>query len=399
MSTSWPMYNQTYEGVRYSSLQQINADNVRQMRQICALRLREVGPFQTGPVVIGTTVYVTTAHDTYAMNAQTCGVIWHNVYTPTGYEPFLTNHGVAVADGRVFRGTTDGHLLALDSQTGKVNWNVQPAASQKGEWLSAAPIVWQGRAFIGTAGSDWGIRGRVMAFDAVTGRQTWSFSEIPVGESPGAETWGRASSTVTGGGGTWSIFTLDPATGELFIPVANPAPDLPGDYRPGANLFTDSIVVLDARSGRLRWWYQATPHDTHDWDVAAAPVLYADANGRRLVAFADKAGYFYALDRASHKLVFKVVTTTHKNDQQAPTQAGVHTCPGGLGGTEWNGPALDSPNDVLIVGAVDWCSTYTLGKAQYVAGQLFFGGTFGFDPIGKASGWLTAVDGSTGRIR
>ena len=268
---------------------------------------------------------------------------------------------------------------------------------KKGLFLSAAPIAWNGLVFIGAAGSDWGARGQMMAYDAATGKRVWLFHTVPAGNETGADTWKNRASVATGGGALWTSVTLDPATGELFVPVGNPAPDFDGTQRPGANLFTDSFVVLDANSGKLRWWYQLVPHDTHDYDLGAPPVLYNDANGKAMVAAAGKDGYVHLIDREKHTLRSKTAVSTIKNATMEPTIAGIDTCPGPLGGTEWFGPAVDAARNTMFVGSNDLCGVYKRGGVNDVEGQSFYGGKFA--ATGKPSGWLTALDGTTGKIK
>jgi glucose dehydrogenase len=238
----------------------------------------------------------------------------------------------------------------------------------------------------------------MMAFNESDGSQVWSFDLIPQGNEPGADSWGKASTAATGGGSTWTSYALDPATSEVFVPVGNPAPDFSGDYRPGKNLYTDSLVVLDANTGGLHWYYQLVPHDQHDYDLGAPPAVVRTRAGKNIVAVAGKNGYLYGIDRTSHDPLYKVAVTTVRNDNAAPTHAGVMVCPGWVGGAEWNGPAYDRLHNQLIVGTDDWCGTYTLSEARYVAGRFFLGGTFIPGPWKNSSGWLYAVDADTGKV-
>lgn len=395
----WPAYNGSFDGRRFSPLDQINTSNVANLQTVCKVRLGENGTMQAGPVVIGRTLYVTTAHTTVAIDAATCAVRWRRVCPLTHKDVFPVNRGVAYLDGRVFRGTGDGRLLSLSADSGTVLWNVQAGDPAAGEFLSSAPIAWNGKVYIGVAGSDWGVRGHMMAFDANTGKELWRFWTIPMGSEQGADTWKNAESAKHGGGGTWTSYALDTVSGELFVPVANPAPDFNPSARPGDNLFTNSVVVLDANTGALRWWFQFTPHDGFDWDVGAAPMLYPARDGTRRVAAGSKDGNVYAIDRASHKLLFTTAITTIRHADMVPTQRGVDVCPGWLGGVEWNGPAYDSSADALYVGAVDWCGTVKLGAPEYKPGEFFLGTGIQMAPSDSATGWLTALDAETGAVR
>lgn len=398
--TEWPSYNNGLDSQRYSALDQINEGNVKSLTQICSLKIADAGAFQAGPLVIGGVIYVTGATTTVALDATNCAEKWRTGYTPTGPVAVPVNRGVAYLDGKLFRGTVDGKLQSLSAADGKVLWTVDVTDATKGESVNSAPIAWNGKVFMGTGGGDLGIKGKMLAFDAATGKEVWRFNTIPTGNEPGAETWENKEAALTGGGGMWTSYTLDTKTGELFVPVGNPAPALNQAYRPGKNLYTDSMVVLDAQTGALKWYFQLKSPDSVDHDLAAPPVLYKDGKGRDIVAMAGKDGYAYGVDRATHKLLFRTPTTTIKNEGKAPTKEGFMVCPGLSGGTKWNGPAFDPKLKALYVPATDWCNMLTLGTPTYVAGKPFWGGTFAFDQTpGAATGWINALDSDTGKVR
>ncbi|MDN5937477.1 MAG: PQQ-binding-like beta-propeller repeat protein [Salinisphaera sp.] len=396
--TNWLTYNRTANGQRYAPLAQINADNAAELKEVCRVQVAETGSFQTSPLEIDGTLFVTTPHDTLAIDASDCEILWRNVYQPEQREVYQTNRGVAYANGHLFRGTPDGRLLSIDAKTGKTIWQEQIANPLMGEFVSAAPAVWEGLIIVGTAGGDWGARGRVMGFDQATGREVWRFNTIPTGDEPGADSWKNSISAHHGGGGTWTTYTVNMATGQVYIPVGNPAPDLLPHYRPGANLYTNSVVVLDARTGELDWYYQLSPHDGHDLDLGAAPTLYWSSDSVPMLALAGKDGHIYGVSRRSHEARFRTAITTIKNEGVTPTPKGVHVCPGPLGGTEWNGVAYDRKNHQLIAPTVDWCATLTASKdkVEYRPGEFYFGGTWQMDP--KPAGWLNAVNPDTGEI-
>jgi alcohol dehydrogenase (cytochrome c) len=398
--TDWLSYNNGLDSQRYSNLDQINAGNVKSLAQICSLKIADAGAFQSGPLVLGGVMYVTAATTTVALDARNCTEKWRAAYTPTEPVSVPVNRGVAFLDGKLFRGTVDGKLLAMDAADGKTLWMVTVTDATKGESLTSAPIAHDGRVFIGTGGGDLGIKGKMLAFDAATGKEIWRFNTIPTGNEPGAETWEAKETAQTGGGGMWTSYTLDTKTDELFVPVGNPAPALNQAYRPGKNLYTDSLVVLDAQTGALKWYYQLKSPDSVDHDLGAAPVLYKDGQGRDVVAMAGKDGYAYGVDRATHQLLFRTPVTTIKNEGKAPTAEGFTVCPGLSGGTKWNGPAFDPKLRALYVPATDWCNFLKLGTPEYVAGKPFWGGTFEFDKTpGAATGWINALDSDTGKIR
>jgi alcohol dehydrogenase (cytochrome c) len=393
----WPTYNAKLNGQRYSSLDQIKTDNVKRLGEVCRMQIDGPTSFTAGLIVVDGIVYTTTSTETVALDATTCAVRWKYSYVPDELEQAPSNRGVAVLDGRVFRGTADGRLIALDAATGKLLWKNEVGDPRLGESISAAPLAWQGVVYEGIAGGEFGVKGRILAYDAATGRELWRFNTIPTGKEVGADSWKNAKTTKTGGGAIWGALTLDVTTGELFVPVGNPWPTITGPYRPGDNLFTSSLVVLDAQTGALKWWHQLVPHDGRDLDLAAPPVLYRDSKIRDLVAFAGKDGYVQALDRDTQKLLFRVPITTIENEDSLVTSAGTHICPGFGGGVEWNGPALDPVNHTLVTGAVDWCMTLASAPLEYKAGEHEIGATI--KPDATASGWVVAVDSETGDVR
>jgi PQQ-dependent dehydrogenase (methanol/ethanol family) len=390
----WPMYNRSYGGTRYSALDQINRTSAARLEVKCLYQAGTAGIFETSPLVYDGMLYLTTAWTTSAIDPSDCRQIWAHSYPPDESVMMMANRGVALYRGKLFRGTPDGHLLALDAKTGKLLWDVWVADKDDGYFLSAAPIAYDGKVFTGEAGAEWGVNAHVYAFDADTGRRIWTFNVIPTGKEIGASSWGAGSEH--GGGAMWTSFALHPEQGLLYVPVGNPAPDYNGAMRPGDNLFTNSVVALDYRTGKLGWYVQQSPHDTHDWDTAAAPILY-DLDGRGYMAVATKGGWLFVYDRKTHKLVSRTEVTTHSNEDTPLTLAGVRHCPGIIGGVEWNGPAYLPREKLLYVNAVDWCGTTKLTENRWVRGGLYFGGEFEFDDAKYAKGWTRAIDAATGK--
>ena len=393
----WLTYNNRLDGQRFSPLKEITPANAKQLGEVCRVQVDGPTTMHAGVVVVDGVIYTNTGLETVAIDATNCAVRWKHTYQPEEDRYSPSNRGVAVMDGRVFRGTGDGRLIALDAASGKLLWKSVIAAPRLGEATSAAPLAWAGVVYMPIAGSEVGVRGRVMAYDAQTGRELWRFYTIPMGKETGAETWLKPETAKTGGGGVWGAMTLDVTTGELFVPVGNAWPDIDKAYRPGANLFTTSVVVLDARTGALKWWYQTAPEDWQDLDLVAPPVLYRDGKIRDIVAFGGKDGYVSAVDRDTHKLVWRTAVTTIENVPKDPPKKAMKTCPGYAGGVEWNGPALDRLNNTLITGAVDACFNVELGVTKYAAGEAIFGGQIA--PVGPTTGWITAVDSETGAVR
>ena len=397
-TTNWLMYNKGYRGERYSLLKQINTQNASKLRPTCMFQLGELGTFSTGPVMYDGILYATTHLGTYAIDATTCKRIWTQHHVAQGPEMNATNKGVAIAGGRVIRGSQDGFLYALDAKTGEQLWERQVADWSVGEGVGAAPIVWNDIAYVAKAGGDWGIKGRMMAFKVEDGSLAWTFDLIPRPGDPGATTWDNPESMEHGGGAAWVTYALDRDTGTLFVPVGNPGPDYNNKMRPGANLFTISTVALDARTGKLKWWYQLRPNDEHDWDATVAMMF--DAGGRKFVATAGKEGILHVVNRDDGKLVFKLPMTTILNHDVPITPEGVRVCP--VAGVQWNGPAYSPITGLLYVNAIDWCTVFKQGPPpKWVATVPYTGLANGWganDPISKWSGWINAVDPKTGKM-
>ena len=406
---NWRSYNGALEGTRYSTLDRITAANVSGLQQVCSFDTGESMSMQSGPVVVDGRLYFTTDTSTYAIDGATCAEIWH---TTRSYEPitFLkNNHGVAYMDSRLVRVHGGVHAYSLDAATGRVLWDVD-FREHDGEWAPMAPIAWEGLVFVGNAGGDnIGVQGHVHALDAETGREVWRFDVIPdTGEA--RRSWPAGDDVPPTGGGMWSSFTLDPQTGILYVPAGNPAPDFMPELREGANLYTNTLLALDARTGRLVDFVQVLDGrlDWHDWDVSATPALVTTRRGTKLLAIAGKDGQLHGIGAESPmKIMWSVPVTTRENVEARLTHTqATRFCPGTQGGTEWNGPAYNPPLNLLFTGAVDWCTSIRLVHPDSIPSPLpidFTGhvdGGFGdFDPQSQWKGWVTATDPDNGEIR
>jgi alcohol dehydrogenase (cytochrome c) len=388
----WVTINKDYSSQRYVDLDQINPTNIGHLKEICEIRLNEPIMFSSGLLKVGRTLYVDTGLSTTAFDATTCQLRWRQPIDFERNQVGANNRGPAYLDGKIFRGTTDGRLIALDAESGKLLWEAPAADPAKGESFISAPIAWNGRVFIGIAISDLGIAGRLMAFAANTGNELWQF----------ATTLGSPY-----GGGFWTTYSLDPNTGEVFGPVANPFPDFsrkPADK--DFTKYTDSVIAVDAAGGNLLWSFQVVARDDHDFDLAAAPTLYRtsnDADGKNMVALAGKSGRVYGIDRDTRLLAFNTPATTLENDLQPLSKNWTRTCPGVNGGAQFNGAAYHPGTGALYVGMVDFCSWYANGKDF---GEPFLGGLGGASvkdwstaaELRGPRGWITAIDGKTGAV-
>lgn len=411
----WVSYNRSPDSQRFSPLDQITPANVGSLRPVCTFDTGERTSMQSGPVVVNGTMYLTTAVNTYAIDAATCRLRWRHTYAYSPKPPFdlRTNRGVAYLDTpdgpRLFRGANDGRVYALDARTGREVWNVLQGDVRKGETFPAAPIAWQGRVYIGNAGGDnFGVTGRMMALDARTGAQLW-LAHLVADAGPANRTWSPSTDRVPkAGAATWTSYTLDPEQGLLYIPTGNAAPDFLAELHPGTNDFTYSVVVLDARTGAMRGAYRILQEDEHDWDVAATPALLTTAAGRALVSVAGKDGHLYGIERDGGRVRYRTPITSIFNADADLTPEGTRFCPGVQGGAEWNGPAYSPLTNLLYVGAVDWCTTVRTVDPAELRGKLGIPWTgsaslfhpFGtMDPVENRRGWLTAVDADNGSVR
>ena len=290
-AADWPSYNKTLTSERFSDLSQINTKNVGKLKVLCTYDTWRLTSFETGLIMVEGALIGTTEFDIFSIDPSTCAENWR---THEEYPAYIlpTNRGAAYLDGMLFRGTRDGRVLAYDFKTGKRLWETTIGDVKKGEDVPAAPIAWQGLVFIGNAGGDFkGAKGHMYALDAKTGKIVWQFFLVPKtegdtvrgpeGASPlDTSTWKNVPGAPISGGGTWTSTTLDPASGLLYVPVGNPAPDYDNSVRQGDNLFTGSVVVLDAKTGAYKNHFQLVPRDWHDWDVSNPPALDQD-DGRQ----------------------------------------------------------------------------------------------------------------------
>jgi alcohol dehydrogenase (cytochrome c) len=401
-AADWLHANHDYGGQRFVEATEITRQNAAALRPVCRHEIGDLYPFITSPIVYHNVIYVTTPATTIALDAVTCQVRWRHTWAAKARENWPQNRGAAVKAGRVVRGTRDGYLIALDADTGTLLWDRPAADAAKGETFTMPPVIFEDLVIIGPAGGEVPIRGWVGAFRLSTGEPVWRFNTLPAPGEPGSETW-ASTQAVTGGGAVWTPFSIDPVQGLVFVAVGNPAPDFYGEVRQGPNLYTNSLVVLEARTGRLVWHYQTVPHDTRDWDLTqVSPLFSAEVKGRsrRLVAVSGKDGLVHVLDRESREQLYEVAVARRENVTSPVTPQGVHVCPGSLGGVQWNGPAFSPRTNMLYVPSVDWCGVYRRAEVlNHVPGQLYLGGTWVRDPDERARGWLTAIDAATGAVR
>ena len=373
------------------------------------VRRRRIRGLKSGLIMVDNALIGTTQFDIFSLNPATCAENWR---THEDYPPSLlpANRGAAYLDGMLFRGTQDGRVLAYDFKTGKRIWATTISDPKRGESVPSAPIAFDGLVYVGNAGGDYkGGKGHMFALDAKTGKIVWEFFLVPkeegdivrgpLGASPlDASKWKNALGLPISGGGTWTSYTLDAKTGLLYVPGGNPAPDFVIGAREGDNSFTDSVVVLNSKTGDYKNQFEVVKKDWHDWDVSNPPILIQTSGGKRLMVVTPKDGYLYGFDLATNALLYKV-PVTRVEDVTVPFTPGtdVHFCPGAVGGAEWNSPSHDPRTNLIMVGEVEWCDAVTLQNIDKLrsipVGQPWMGmATLNpFNMFGKAGpnvGWM-----------
>ena len=387
----WTSYNGDYTGRRYSSLQQINTANVAQMKAAWVFHPGNSQNLEVTPVVVRGLMYITSANDVFALDARTGRQLWH--YHRSVSSGLLDdaaahkNRGVAVWGNSVFVETDDAHLLSLDARSGGLRWDVEYADKTKQYGATSAPLVVKDLVIVGTSGGDSGVRGFVAAFDAATGKEKWRFWTIPGPGEFGSSSW-PGDSYLYGGGTTWMPGTYDPALNTLYWTTSNAAPDFVGDSRPGDDLYTACVLAMDPDSGKLKWYFQFTPHDVYDYDATETPVLVdSEENGtvRHLLVQANRNGYFYLLDRTNGKFLratpFVDKLTWAKGVDASgrpilsgliPTAGGTNICPGIDGATNWYAPSYNPKTGLFYVMALENCNLYFAKPRDFVKGETFY---------------------------
>jgi alcohol dehydrogenase (cytochrome c) len=404
---NWLTYSGSYFSNRYSALRQIDPTNVKNLEQKWVYQGQVMGNWQTTPLVVDGVMYITQRqNDVIALDAKTGRVFWIYRYLPSPDQKVCcgsNNRGVAILGDTLYMGTLDAHLIAIDTKTGRPVWNIEVADIKAAYSITHAPLVIKDKVIVGVGGGEYGIRGFIAAYDAKTGKEAWRFYTIPGPGEPGHETWqacppGSSASPGSaaycdpeawkhGGGSIWMTGSYDSALNLTYWGVGNAGPDWNNDQRPGDNLYTDSVVALDADTGRLKWHFQFTPHDTYDYDSVQVPVL-ADMNWNgtpvKLMLWGNRNGYFYVLDRETGKFLlgkpFVKVNWSSGLDErgrpiQTPQPPGAPTWPGNQGGTNWYSPTY-SPRTGLIYYSAweDYASIFRKAPMPYTEGRNFGGG-------------------------
>jgi len=413
----WLTFGGDYGNQRHSPLTQITPENVGGLVAQWSFQTGVLGRFETTSLLRDNVLYVTGPQNVaWAVDARTGREIWrYERELPSGLTACcgLVNRGFATLGDKLYLATLDAHVIALDRATGSVVWDATLQDYATGYSATIAPIATRDKVIVGVAGGEFGIRGFIDAYDAETGARAWRFYTIPAPGEPGNETW-SGDSWKTGGASVWVTGAYDPEQDLLMYGIGNPGPDYYGAVREGDNLYSNSIVALEGDTGRLRWHYQFTPHDVHDWDATEVPILAdlpIEGRTRKVVMFANRNGFFYTLDRTNGEILLAepFVTTTWAKEIGAdgrpvllpgnvPTEEGTFTCPDLMGGTNFWQPSFDPATRTFFVNAREVCMTYYSWKPEYVPGERYTGGAGQrVDTVSNpAYGALRALDPTTG---
>ncbi|HZR24175.1 MAG TPA: PQQ-dependent dehydrogenase, methanol/ethanol family [Vicinamibacterales bacterium] len=443
---NWLLYSGGYFSNRYSPLTQISPANVKNLELAWMYQAAVAGAWQTTPLVVDGIMYLTQRpNDVVALDAKTGRVFWiyrHQLNPNQIVCCGANNRGLAILGDTLYMGTLDAHLVAIDAKSGRPLWNVEVTDSRQGYSVTLAPLAVKDKIIIGVGGGEYGIRGFVAAYDARTGKEAWRFHTIPAPNEPGGDSWQPCTPAQGkfcdpeawkhGGGSVWVTGSYDAALNLTYWGVGNAGPDWNNEQRPGDNLYTDSVVALDADTGQLKWHYQFTPHDRYDYDSVQVPVL-ADITWRggpvKAMVWANRNGNFYVLDRATGRFLtgkpFVKVNWMDTFDErgrphQTPQPDGQPTWPGNQGGTNWYSPSFSPRTGLFYVSAWEGYATIFGGTpVEYQEGRNFGGGVnrnyvpvpgapgvpgLRRGPINNwtdavASGAVLALDAATGEVK
>jgi alcohol dehydrogenase (cytochrome c) len=390
-AANWPLYNGDYSGQRYSALSLINTKNIAGLQAEWVFHASNSSRLEVTPLVVNGMMFVTAANDAIALDASTGRVVWHHSWPISeGLIDDASGHinrGVAIWHDRVYMETDNAHLLCLDARSGDLIWNVPYADWNKNYGATSAPLVVKDKILVGTSGGDDGVRGFVAAFDALTGKLAWRFWTIPAPGEFGSESW-PGKLYLHGGGTTWMPGTYDPELNTIYWGTSNPAPDFEGGVRPGDDLYTDCLLALDPDNGKLKWYFQFTPHDLFDYDAVETPILIdASYRGavRKLIVQANRNGFIYVLDRTTGKFISATPFVEKLNWAKRidaagkpvlsgvqPTAEGTRVCPGYAGATNWFAPSYNELTRSVYFIALEECETYFFKSENFQEGRGYY---------------------------
>ena len=388
---NWLTYAGSYNGWRHSPLDQITPETAGSLVARWVYHVPNALGLQTSPIVHDGVMYVTNTNAVYALDARSGRLIWSYADPRAELQGAAPNRGPAILGDSVYFVTSDNYLTALDRQTGGVLFSEQYASVDDGATSTSAPLAFKDRVIVGSAGGDSGVRGFIAALSAQTGEEIWRTYTIPAKGEPGSETWGSDEFRKWGGGATWLSGTFDPKLNTLYWTTGNPWPDFNASVRPGDNLYTCSLLALDPESGAIKWHFQFTPHDTHDWDAQSWPMLVDlewEGRPRKLVLHANRNGFFYVLDRETGEFLRATqltdsvdwATGIDKNGRpilvpgKDPTLEGNWVCPSVKGATNWMGQTYHPGTGLLYALTLEQCGWFNLSEQKPVPMKNFPGG-------------------------
>jgi len=411
VTDNWVNYNGDYSGRRYSAMTQITPANVSHLAAKWVFHTQEAGPLEGTPVVVDGVMFMTSGNDAYALNAETGKQLWHHsravteglVDDPASHH----NRGVAVLGTRVYMTTDNAHLLCLDARSGNLIWDVLYATGNKNYGATSAPLIVKDKVLVGTAGGDSGVRGFLAAIDAETGKEIWRFWTIPGPGEFGNDSW-PGDLYLHGGGTTWMPGTYDAELNTLYWGTGNPTPDYDGSVRPGDDLYTSCLLALDPDTGKLKWYFQYSPHNLYDYDAEQTPVL-VNANfkgqSRKLVVSASRNGYLYILDRTNGKYLYSKQFVPNLNwargidengrpisNDLIPNEKGVRVCPSASGGTNWYSPSYNPATHMFYFRSMESCSIFTTKPESFQEGRTYYATGASRPPGESGKGFVNAFN-------
>ena len=414
---NWLTYWGDYSAVRYRTLNQINTANANKLGVDWIYQSGKSGSWEVVPLVVDGIMYISAPDGmAAALDADSGRELWrYNYNFPPGHQTGQANRGLAILGERLFMVTPDANVVALDCKTGRQIWQAEMAPFVAGaRYATLAPLVVKDKIIVGISGGENGVRGFIDAYDAGTGKRAWRFYTVPLKGEPGGDTWSGDSAT-RGGAPAWMTGTYDPKLNTIYWGTGNPGPDLYGDVRNGDNLYSCSLVALDPDTGKLKWYFQFTPHDTHDWDAAETPMLLdlpIDGKPRKLVVQANRNAFFYVLDRETGEFLkgFPIARQTWAQGLDSkgrpirlpnsdPSEQGARVCPGLAGGANWMAPTYNPLTKLFYVPVREACDLYFSSPPVYKEGKGYWGTFPRNDTAEKGHGFLKAIDPVTGRAK
>ena len=415
---NWLTYWGDLRGTHYSGLKQVTPANAGTLKSAFTHQLGG-NTVETTPLVVDGLMFVTgPLNNAAALDARTGRALWQytrRLPAVASHCTVMTNRGLAVLGDRLYLATLDTHLVSLDAKSGHVIWDIEVDDYRKGFSITHAPLAIDGKIIVGVTSGECALTGFVDAYDAATGKRLWRLYSTPQPGDPRRKTWSPETSADFGGSPTWTTGTYDADTDTLFWMTGNPGPDYDGTVRLGDNLYSCSVLAIDAKTGKLKWWFQFTPHDVHDWDANQTPVLIdgvVKGQKRKLLVTAQRNAFYYVLDRTTGEYLdgraFAKQTWATGLDAKGrpillpnttPTPAGNYVCPDAAGPANWGSPSYDPTTSFFLVSVREACATYTSVTKSPVPGQGFTGGGQEVDPKVGTPGAVRALEATTGALK